>query len=327
MDLRLGYLELGNFEQQGFGVRVGRQELRYGERRLVGNSNWQNTARSFDAIRATFRHKALRLDAFAASVVLQRDGKFDRSVPGNNLYGLYAGLENMVPNAVLEPYFFWRRAPNAVSETGTHGILNFATFGFRLAGKLPARFDYGTEMARQAGSLVNNHVAAWAGHWLLGYTLAAILYEPRIVAEYNYASGDRNPHDGRLETFDQLYPTNHDKLGFAEQVGWKNVHHIRSGVEFKPGAKWLAVAKYNSWWLASPRDALYNARGAVVARVVDGSAGRYVGQGLDFEATFDASKQIQLIGGFAYLFPGTFLKKATPGSPYTYPYLSLNYIF
>jgi hypothetical protein len=161
----------------------------------------------------------------------------------------------------------------------------------------------------------------------LGYTVVHPRYKPRIVAECNYASGDHNPADGKRGTFDQLYPTSHDKYGLADQVGWKNIHHLRSGVEWKPQTKWLAMAKHNSWWLASTRDALYSAGGAVVARVADGSAGRHVGQELDLQAVYPLSKEVQFAGGYAHLLPGRFLKKATPGSAYNFPYLSVSNSF
>lgn len=327
MDLRLGYVELGDAEKRSVSLRIGRQELAFGDERLVGNTNWLNTAHSFDALRLTYHGGGYRLDAFASSVVNQRDGKFDESNPGNNFYGLYGGMDKLVPKAVVEPYFFWRRAAGQHMENGAPGTLNFGTVGLRWVGALPRALDYGTEMALQAGSLGADRIGAWAGHWLLGYTLAPLPYRPRLVAEYNYASGDRNPHDGRRGTFDQLYPTAHDKYGLADQVGWKNIEHLRGGVEVKPRARWLAMAKYNSWWLASSHDALYNTRSLVVAQVPDGSGGRFVGQGVDLQTVYSLSKQVQISGGYSYLIPGTFLKKATPGKPYTFPYLSLNYIF
>src|SRR5688572_1409875 len=83
----------------------------------------------------------------------------------------------------------------------------------------------------------NSAPTAWAGHWVLGYTLPTVPSKPRLVAEYNYASGDKDPADGQRGTFDQLYPTPHDKYGLADQVGWRNIHNARAGVEFKPSAK------------------------------------------------------------------------------------------
>ena len=89
-------------------------------------------------------------------------------------------------------------------------------------------------MALQSGSLGDDSIGAWAGHWQMRESLpgqGAI----KLTAEYNFASGDENPTDGSRGTFDQLYPTGHDKYGLADQVGWRNIHHLRAGVEFSPG--------------------------------------------------------------------------------------------
>lgn len=46
LDLRLAYGEFGGAQNT---IRVGRQELLFGESRLIGSLPWTNTARSFDA--------------------------------------------------------------------------------------------------------------------------------------------------------------------------------------------------------------------------------------------------------------------------------------
>jgi len=326
MDLRLAYVELGETEKGIFGLRVGRQELVYGDQRLVGHANWLNTARSFDAVRATFHYNGYRLDAFASSVVNPVDGTFDHHLPGNNFHGLYGGVEKLVPNAVIEPYVFWRLARNMAAETGGKGSLDSKTFGARWVGKLPANFDYGTEMAGQTGSLGIDSISAWAGHWVMGYT-APFRYKPRFLAEYNFASGDHNPKDGKIGTFDQLYPTNHDKYGLADQIGWRNIRDVRAGVELKPRAKILVSGIYHNFWLASATDALYSAAGAVVARSTAGTAGTHVGQELDGQVMYTMTKQVQIGGGYAHLFTGAFLNKTTQGKDYNYPYLQFGYVF
>jgi hypothetical protein len=109
----MAYAEFGDTGAGRYGLRVGRQELGYGELRLLGASNWANAATVFDAVRATWRpNKKYRMDAFAASVVHPLRGEFNRHTPGNNLHGLYGGLEDVVPKATVEPYFFWRISPN-----------------------------------------------------------------------------------------------------------------------------------------------------------------------------------------------------------------------
>src|SRR5207302_7150168 len=63
MDLRMAYLEIGDAEKKTFGLRAGRQQLNFGDQRLVGAVNWLNTARTFNAVRLTLRHAGTRVDA------------------------------------------------------------------------------------------------------------------------------------------------------------------------------------------------------------------------------------------------------------------------
>lgn len=326
-DLRQAYVEFGKREGNAFELRVGRQELVFGEQRLVGHVSWLNTARSFDAIRAAYRHKDFRIDAFAASVVNIREAEFNKRTDANNFHGAYGSFTTLVPKATIEPYVFWRLSRGVRSEAGTLAKLDFKTVGVRWVGKLPGSLDYGVEMATQTGSLAADDVQAWGGHWVTGYTFAKPASKPRLFAEYNFATGDADPTDQKREGFDQLYPTPHDKTGLADQVGWKNIHHLRGGLELKPTSKLSTSASYHSWWLANTRDGLYSVSGALVARVANGSAGRHVGQEIDVQATYPLTPQIQIAPGFSHIFPGTFLNNATPGKAYNLGYLMFTYQF
>lgn len=326
MDLRLGYVQFGK-ENKPVSMRLGRQELAFGEERLIGPANWLNTPRSFDAVSGTVRVSGVRLDVFAASVVKIHDGQFNENTPGNYISGLYTGFSRLVPQATVEPYFFWRRQSGLITESHTPGISNFGTLGFRWVGKTAFNNDYDVEMAKQAGELGSDTIRAWAGHWLLGHALPTKRLAPRVFAEYNYASGDHNGSDRRRGTFDQLFPSAHDLYGLTDQVGWKNIHHVRTGVEIKPKTNWTLGSKYNSYWLADPHDALYNSASVVVAKSPAGHAGVFVGQELDFVSSLKYKQGPVLSGGFGHLFPGTFLQATTPGKSYNFPYASLVYAF
>jgi hypothetical protein len=320
-DLRLAHLDVGNFEKSRFAVRGGRQELVFGDQRLVGHVSWVNTARSFDALRGVFRHKKMRVDAFAASVVNIQMDDINRSGGGNYFYGADAPLAILPNGGILEPYQFVRTARSLPTEAGAPGDLTSSTSGVRLAGKLSARTDYSVEAAIQRGSLGSDTISAWAWHSLIGRTIPVGSKTYRAFGEYNFASGDETPGDGTRGTFDQLYPTGHDKYGLADQVGWKNIHHLRTGLEARPHAKLSVAGSYHSFWLASATDALYSAGGAALARIPTGALDRHVGQELDFQATYTPSARIQLHGGYAHIFTGAFLKAATPGKSYSAPYV------
>ena len=331
LDLRMAY---GQFGVANNVVRVGRQELLFGEQRLIGHLNWVNSARSFDGVRATIARKPFTFDVFAASVVTIRPDPsspdapvFSTSGNGNMLYGFYGSTTSMVPKATVEPYVFYRQSRGLRVETGGTGDIHQTTIGTRLVGTLPSDFDYGLEMTWQTGSVATDAINAWAGHWIAGRTFTAAPAKPRSFIEFNYASGDANALDGRRGTFDQLYPTGHDKLGLADQVGWKNVEHLRGGVDLKPSRKWRVSSSYHAFWLASVTDALYAANGAAVVRSTAGRAGRFVGQEVDAQATYTYSPQLQIAGGCATLLPGEFLKNTTPGASYRYAYLMVTYVF
>jgi len=330
-DLRTGFADLGDAKAP-VGARLGRQELAFGEQRLLGHLAWVNTGRSWDAARVILRSKAWQADVFGASLVRSLPDEFDKSGNGNRLAGVYASSPKVIPQGVVEPYLFWRRDVNlrseltAVSGLTAVGNLSQTTMGVRVAGKLPARLDYGVEMAMQRGSLAADSVNAWAGHWQIRESLpgaGAI----KLTSEYNFATGDDNPTDGRRQTFDQLYPTGHDKLGLADQVGWRNIHHLREGFEFSPIKATPISLNYHSWWLAEKTDGLYGAGGTLLARVAGGAADSHVGQELDLQVSRALTPQMQLAAGYAHMFTGAFLKQATPGASYSAPYVMVTYVF
>jgi alginate export protein len=324
-DLRLGFADIGKATAH-VAARVGRQELAFGEQRLLGHLAWTNTARSWDAARLILRSSRFQVDAFAASLVRSLPDEFDKSGNGNRLYGAYGSAPALIKLATVEPFVFFRRDENLRSELGPLGVLHQTTTGVRIAGRLPARLDYNTDLALQRGSLEGDSVDAWAGHWMIRESLPG-KHNVKLASEYNYATGDRNPADGIRHTFDQLYPTGHDKLGLADQVGWRNIRHIREGFEFTPIKATPLAVNYHSWWLADTHDALYAASGAPLARVAGGAAEAHVGQEIDVQITRNLTPQIAVAGGYAHMFTGAFLEQATPGKSYSYPYVMVTYVF
>jgi hypothetical protein len=63
-DIYQAYAELGSVEKSIFGLRAGRQELTFGDQRLIGNAAWTDTEHTFDAIRGTVRYKGYPARSF-----------------------------------------------------------------------------------------------------------------------------------------------------------------------------------------------------------------------------------------------------------------------
>jgi hypothetical protein len=327
MNLRQAYAEFGSTDKGPVALRIGRQELSFGEERLIGPSGWLNAPRYFQAARLTLRRGPYRLDAFSASVIVVRDGTYSQADPPNNVHGLYGGMENLVPNSTIEPFLLWRVQRNLRTELGAPGNLDFKTVGARWVGAVPRLFDYNFETALEQGGLGADDIGAWASHLVIGRNFVQSRYRPRLFGEYNYASGDEDPTDGDRGSFDPIYPTGHDRFGMADQFGWRNIHHLRFGVEVLLFPRFTFKSSYHNFWLASATDGLFSPGGALVARLPSGAGGRRVGQEIDIQAVWVVRPDIAINFGYAHLFPGRFLETATPGADFRYPFVQMTYVF
>jgi hypothetical protein len=323
-----GYGQVGHSTEGSVDVLAGRQALRFGDERVIGPSNWLNVGRTFNVGRVDVHHGSYRVSVFAASVVPGDSAELHSVLPGNNLYGIYASLKNVIPGATLEPYVLWRVAPSnaALPETLGRGHLNEVTVGLHWLGTLPGGFDYDTEVDWQRGSLGNASIEAGAAYAGVGRKWGHLFATPRIFLEANYASGTKDRTSGRWSTFDQLYPSNHDKFGFADQVGRRNLVQLRAGVEESPFRGWKLKQAVEGYWLATAFDNFYASSGAVAVAAHPGASGR-IGTELDLVAEYQWVRGLSFGFGFARLFAGPFLKSATPGHDYVYPYAYLQYEF
>jgi hypothetical protein len=326
-DLHQGFLEVGNAKKSPWSVRFGRQEIGFGGEHLLGVANWGNTGRSLDGIRLTRLTKDLRLDWFGATLVQVNRGHFNRFTTTVQLHGFQAQSRTWLRKATLELYHFIKIAPREPNELNRIGRTAVYTSGFRADGELPRRFDYLVETAVQSGRIGGDPLRAWAGTYTLGYTIfEKNRFSPRPFAVYSYSTGDKQFGDGRRGTFDQLYPTNHSYFGVADRIAWRNLHEGEAGLFWRPIAKMLVRHEYHHFWLATRKDAFYNFQGRPLVRNPRATSS-HVTQEFDSNISWDYSRQLQFVIGYAYIVPGAFLKQSLPGaSTATALYLQWRYL-
>jgi len=328
-DIREAYVQIGGSTEGWVDVVGGREIFSFGDERVIGPSDWNNMGRTFDTARLDLHHPGFKISIFASSVIIARDGVIDHHLQGNNLYGIYSSFTHFIPHATFEPYILWRVAPGNVplSETEGHGALSEVTGGARLAGTLFESFDYDIEMNKQTGSLGEYTIDAWAGHWNAGYTFQRAPGVPRLFGEFNYASGNKNPDGNIWGTHDQIYPSAHDKMDFADQFGWRNIEDLRTGVEEKIAAKWTLTEVFDDFWLATKNDAVYASSGAIAIPAHPEATSSHIGEELDLIAQYEQNKHVTYGFGLAHLFTGRYLNEATKGQDYNYPFAYATYIF
>lgn len=325
-DLRQAYVDVQPRAASGLALRVGRQELGYGEQRLIGSLEWTNTARTFDAARATLYGPRGKVDVFAASVVRVEQDGFDRRRTDERLYGAAATVPVTRFKGVVEPYVFVRDSDLVAGELGARGEGRVYAPGARIAAVLPNRVDVVAEVVVERGTLAGQDLSAWAGHYALGWLVSRSPVKPRVFVEFNHASGDTDAADGRRQTFDQFYPTNHAKYGLVDQVGWRNMRDAVVGVDLSPAAKVKLTTTLHQAYLATTADGLYNAGGARTVFNPQATS-RNVGAELGMAVSYVFSRELSLGAGFGYLIPGAFLEQSTTASPLWSPYVMWNVKF
>jgi hypothetical protein len=330
-DLHQGYVRLGGTEAVPLSLKVGRQELSYGDERLIGAFDWDNIGRSFDAAKLRFQKETFWVDAFTGRVVLPNDNEFDQSNWDDWFSGVYGSTRSLLPRTELQLYFLADNAnANSPRHTTTYGRGNsprdIYTIGSRfqtLPGQLNG-WDLNGEFAGQFGDfeyapgtpgVVNgrrlNHLA-YATHIEGGYTFMEPHLKPRFALGLDYASGDGNPNDNEHNTFVNLYPTNHKFYGAMDFLSWQNLINPYLKASIAP-VKGLTISlTYNAFWLANTSDFFYQVN--QVPRTTGGygihpNNGSFAGQELDLVATYQPASFVQLQAGFGHYFTGDYVNQ------------------
>ncbi|MBI5247611.1 MAG: alginate export family protein [Elusimicrobia bacterium] len=305
VDLHQGYVDVLDLFAQPLDLRAGRQELQYGDQRLISPLDWSNIARAWDGARLRWRGSNYTVDLFETVIkevnIAKRNGNF---------WGLYTTCK-AVPKHEFDAYILGRDQgdDSFTNEHGTKGNRSDRTVGARFKGT-PDRFDYTGEADWQFGRTAGQRVRAWALAATGGYTFDHAL-KPRLGAEYDFASGDSNPSDNQLQTFDPLYPFGHSYQGYQDVFAWKNGHDFKGSVSIDPKVDWRVQADFHHFRLHHASDSWYDSTGTQITRSATGAAGKEIGNELDLHVKGKFREVITLWFGYSRFFAGSFVKTTT----------------
>ena len=306
-------------------LRAGRQELSYGRQRLISPLDWANSRRTFDGARLLARAGEWRVDAFAARLVQVQQHAFNDGDSGRDLYGVYATRPVAPWKATVDTYALGLRR-DAATFGAVAGQEERATLGARLGGKAEPGFDFDLEGGYQFGEVGPADVAAWFVASQFGYARPGCPLKSRWFLGYDYASGDDDPADQDVGTFNQLFPLGHAYLGGIDMVGRQNVSDLSAGVSFVPVAKLTLRLEAHQFARAEKTDALYDAGGNVV-RAGDAGTSRDIGQEVDVVADYQLRPQLGLQAGYSHFFAGRFITQSGADEDIDFAYASAQYTF
>ena len=138
-----------------------------------------------------------------------------------------------------------------------------------------------------------------------------VMMGPRVGVFFNYASGDGSQGSGTSHTFNNLFPTNHNKYGRIDFMNWQNMYDIGGNITVKPVEKLTALLEYphlglaeeQGAWYGSPRPDVYFA----AMSNIDGE--NSVGDEIDLTLNYDYNKYVSFEGGYSILFHGELIRR------------------
>jgi hypothetical protein len=224
-------------------LRMGRQELLYGNQRLISPLDWANTRRTFDGANLLYRSGDWSVDTFWTCVVPVIDDQFDEADDEQEFYGSYAtytGFEHFGVDLYWLGYEN-EQAFNANSPTGTD--FSIYTTGIRIFGEMDNwlwELEGGPQFGKYYGAGIDHQAGfATAG---VGRKMIDQPWQPTLWLYYDYASGQAA--GGDFNGFNQLFPLGHKYFGFIDAVQRSNIQSPNMLMTCKPGAKWTLLTWY-----------------------------------------------------------------------------------
>jgi hypothetical protein len=296
-DLTNAFVDLSLTEE--FTLRTGRQELLYGNQRLVSPLDWSNTRRTFEGIRGLYKSGDWAIDGFYTHYVPVVDDQFDTANYNQTFYGLYStytGYESQAWDFYYLGYDDERQgiAP-AVGDFSLH------TFGSRVLGTTEQDWLYEFESAYQGGrqSGLGQDQSAGMATAGLGRKLPKMAWDPTVWFYLDYASG--NYPGGDFNRFNQLFPLGHKYLGYIDAVARSNVITPNVQLVMKPQEKLELLFWYYNFTAISHSDVIPGV-GFQSDQRFDS---RSFGNELDMTAKYALSPRSYLLVGYSHLWRGS----------------------
>jgi hypothetical protein len=255
-DLRLAFLEYtGTLGPATIKARVGRQDFQFDLQRFISSRDGPNVRQSFDAIWADWELEPWRVLGFISQPVQYAfDQPFDDQSNRHFRFSMLRAERHVFGTDELSFYYALYERDNArfldaVGNERRH-VLD-ARFAGAAAG-----FDWDLEVMGQLGDVGHSSIGAWAAGTRTGYTAASWPMSPRFGLQVDAASGDTNPRDGRLGTFNPLFPNGY-YFSLAGYTGYANVIHVKPSVTVSPAPGLKLALATGLQWRMTTADAVY----------------------------------------------------------------------
>lgn len=326
LDLGQGFIDLSaSTGALAWRLRLGRQEIAFGTGRLISPGEGLNVRRSFDGGRLTARLRAWEYNAMLVKPATVAAGIFDdRATRGQVFWGAgVIGPHPVWPRARFSAYYLGLDKDRAVFVQGS-GPQRRHTVGSR-SWIMTSRWDANLEGIVQwgrfsgapilAGALSADVGHMWPGRW-----------RPRVGIRGDLITGDADPRDPRLQTFDPLFPSATAYSGSSGLIGASNIVDVTPTIRVSPHRR-LTIAAESAWyWRHRTTDGVYTIFVTPLRPALVG-APRRVGVAPGVAVNWQLDAHAALSTAVSRFEPGPFLRATTASRAVNYVMTSVAYRF
>lgn len=302
-------------------LRVGRQEIDLGSTRLVSVRNSPNVRRAFNGVRFDTKISGMDLYLLGMNEVEVEKGAFNNGINDDEaLWGVYTTKDINLTKASVYYLGLYRRGATYTQNTANetrHSI------GTHLFGKRND-WDWNYELIYQFGDFGDADISAWTIASITGYTFNPIPWSPRVALSVNAASGDKNPANGKLNTFNPLYP-NLTYFEEAAVLAPQNFYNIKPEITLHPFNQLSFSFNWNFFWRIEENDAVY-VRGLIPLPGAAESNGHFVAHVPSVSVDYQLNRYMALDFSYSHFFAGKVIDNAG-GRDIDFVKLELNVAF
>jgi len=304
VDLLQGFAEVSLPVDGGAVVfRAGRQLMPLGSERLVGARYGPNIPLAFDGLRADLHAGRAKVSVFRVEPVRAGSGAFDdRAFSAKALWGAYATLPN------LDLYYLGFRHRGATFG-GRVGDEHRDSFGARSFGHVDD-WRWNIEGVVQTGRFDGRKIRAWTLGSEGGRRFPDAALAPDVTVRFNIVSGDKDPGDGKLGTFNALFPKG-KYFGELSPVGPYNIVSFNPAVALDLRGDVTLGVSAMAYWRYARADGVYDVPGGLL-RAPGTSRARFIGKEAEVTLDWQATPELELSASASAFEPGRFIRETGP---------------
>jgi hypothetical protein len=288
-------------------VRVGRQEMGLGSMRWVSVRDPTNMRRSFDMARISLSRKGWSSHTFFSLLPKVQRGVFDDSPDDASLFwGSYWTVPVALEGAFSIDAFYLGRSRSAVyREVSGREIRH--TMGVRVFGKFSSGFEYIAHGLLQVGTIDDANILAWGTSATIWQRLPGLLQFARLGLRSEALSGDARAGDGRVTTFDPLFP-NQSFFSSLPVIFPTNLYDLHPLLRMEHGPVSLE-ASWIFYWRLAVEDSVYQPSGPPLITPTVSSA-HFTASQTSLALGYRATRNLSVDMEYSHLFAGQSLHDA-----------------